>query len=120
MNLRILPRFLLLVILPTVLCLCAIVSLSDYKARSAMTEEISLEMRKIVELQASELYNIYTLLGGVARDFAESGTVLRMLDPATPGEERPTYAMLARKGAMNLLDIFSYGGFNLQVQHPQG
>jgi methyl-accepting chemotaxis protein len=102
MKLRLLPRLLLFILLPSILCMVVMTLLSQHLASRALDTQIDDELERIAVLQARELNNIFTMLFGVGKEFAVNPMWSRFLstDPRTPA-----YAVLAGESAENLAGL---------------
>ena len=102
MKLRLLPRLLVCILTPCILCMLVMVMLSQRQVSHALQKEIEDELRLVATLQARELDNLFNIIFGVGAYFSTDPVLNKLLttNPDTPG-----YAAIVAETKSNLVSL---------------
>ena len=109
MKLRIFPRLLAFILLPSILCMLAMTLLSQRQASNALNAQIEEKLAHVATLQTAELTIYFDMLWGVGKEFATKPVLLQLLS-ARP--DSPGYEAIVREAMENfksLGDTFGFG-----------
>ena len=86
MKLRLFPRLLVLILVPSILSMLVITFISHRQTSATLTAQIEGELKNISELQAAEIEMYFGSLWGVGKEFAfkPEWPELLFADPNSP------------------------------------
>ena len=120
MRVRLLAKMILFILVPAVLGLAVLGTLSTYLAREGMRTQIDSALQQAVLLQSQELDSILQLMGSATRNLSEVARIRRMLsaqekgDDATFAKEEPGSALAMQEIKRNYLYSQDVGVLNLK------
>ena len=100
MRLRLLPRLLVFILVPCILCMFAMALLSQRQASNALNTQIEDELKMIALLQASKLDNMFSTFFAVGYEYSTKPLWKQLLASAP---DSPGYAAIVEEAKSNLI-----------------